>query len=316
MSHEAVVAGSHNAEIGLPAAWEILSRGGRAIDAVEAAIRIVEDNEADHSVGYAGYPNLLGDVQLDAAIMDGANRRVGAVGALEGHRHPITVARAVMDRLPHNFLVGAGAARFAEEIGMVPEDLLTDETRRIWQDGVNGLLPGKLELFRGPLAQLTALAADPEHVKGTVNVVAKDQHGDIASAVSTSGWAWKYPGRVGDSPVVGAGIYADNRYGAAGCTGLGEISIRGGLVRDMISRLAAGVPLQQAGTQAIADLLPIALEFPESAVMNMLAITRDGEVASFTTSRELGWVHMREGDDAPIRAQSTRVEWPGVELGR
>ena len=316
MSHEAVVAGSHNAEIGLPAAWDILSGGGRAIDAVEAAIRIVEDNEADHSVGYAGYPNLLGMVQLDAAIMDGANRRVGAVGALEGHRHPISVARAVMDRLPHNFLVGTGAARFAEEMGMTSEDLLTDETRRIWQDGVNGLLPGKLELFRGPLAQLTALAADPEHVKGTVNVVAKDQHGDIASAVSTSGWAWKYPGRVGDSPVVGAGIYADNRYGAAGCTGLGEISIRGGLVRDMISRLAAGVPLREAGIQAIEDLLPIALEFPESAVMNMLAITRDGEVASFTTSRELGWVHMRESDAAPIRAQSIRVEWPGVELGR
>ncbi|SEB66139.1 N(4)-(beta-N-acetylglucosaminyl)-L-asparaginase [Microbacterium hydrocarbonoxydans] len=316
MSQEAVVAGSHNAEIGLPAAWEILSAGGRAVDAVEAAVRMVEDNEADHSVGYAGYPNLLGDVQLDAAIMDGANRRVGAVGALEGYRHPISVAREVMDRLPHNLLVGAGAARFAEEIGMMPEELLTDETRRIWQDGIDGRLPGKLELFRGPLAQLTALAADPEHVQGTVNVVARDKHGDLATAVSTSGWAWKYPGRVGDSPVVGAGIYADNRYGAAGCTGLGEISIRGGLVRDMISRLAAGRSLIDAGTSAIQDLLPIALEFPQSAVMNMIAITRDGEVASFTTSDELAWVHMRDGDGTPVREQSVHVDWPGVELRR
>ncbi|MFD5224220.1 N(4)-(beta-N-acetylglucosaminyl)-L-asparaginase [Microbacterium sp. NPDC058342] len=316
MQYEAVVAGSHNAEIGLPAAWEILSRGGRAVDAVEAAIRLVEDNEADHSVGYAGYPNLLGDVQLDAAIMDGANRRVGAVGALEGYRHPISVAKAVMERLPHNLLVGAGAARFADEIGMHSEDLLTDETRRIWKDGIDGRLPGKLELFRGPLAQLTALAADPEHVKGTVNVVARDKNGDLAAGVSTSGWAWKHPGRVGDSPVVGAGIYADNRYGAAGCTGLGEISIRGGLVRDLISRLAAGVPLREAGDQAISDLLPIALEFPQTAVMNMVAITREGEVASLTTSSELAWVSMREGDDAPVRALSIPVRWPGVEVGR
>jgi beta-aspartyl-peptidase (threonine type) len=316
LSYEAVVAGSHNAEIGLPAAWAILSAGGTAIDAVEAATRLVEDNEADHSVGYSGYPNLLGQVQLDAAIMDGARRRVGAVGALEGFRHPISVARAVMERLPHTFLAGAGAARFAGEIGMSSEELLTDETRRIWQDGIDGLLPGKLELFRGPLAQLTSLAADPEHVHGTVNVVARDVHGNLASAVSTSGWAWKHPGRIGDSPVVGAGIYADNRYGAAGCTGLGEVSIRGGLVRDFISRLAAGQPLIEAGRAAIEDLLPIALDFPDSAVMNMLAITRDGEVTSFTTSPELGWVVMREGDEVPVREQSIRVEWPGVELRR
>lgn len=316
MSHQVVVAGSHKAEIGLPAAWEILESGGSALDAVEAATRIVEDNELDHSVGYAGYPNLLGNVQLDAAIMSGADRRVGAVGALEGYRHAISVARQVMDRLPHNLLVGEGAARFASEIGFETEDLLTDETRKIWEDGIEGLFPGKLELFRGPLAQLTALAADPEHVKGTVNVVARDVHGNLASAVSTSGWAWKYPGRLGDSPVVGGGIYADNRYGAAGCTGLGEISIRGGLVRDFISRLAAGQGLEDAGRAAIADLLPIALEFPESAIMNMLAITKDGEVTSFTTGPELAWVSMRDAAEGPVRHECLRVDWPGIELKR
>ena len=309
---KAVVAGSHNAAIGLPAAWDILAGGGTALDAVEAATRIVEDNEQDHSVGYAGYPNLLGEVQSDAAIMDGAARRVGAVGALQGYRHPISVARGVMDRLPHVFLVGEGAARFAGELGMEPEDLLTADTRRIWQDGIDGSLPGKLGLFRGQLAQLTTLAADPEHVKGTVNVVARDVHGNLAVAVSTSGWAWKYPGRIGDSPVIGAGLYADNRYGAAACTGLGEVSIRGGLVRDVISRLAAGQPLVDAGRAAIEDLASIALESPTSSVMNMLALNRDGTVTSFTTSPGTHHVVIRVGSEAPVSEASVEVLWPGV----
>ncbi|GAB3596916.1 isoaspartyl peptidase/L-asparaginase [Microbacterium tumbae] len=311
-----VIAGSHNAEIGLPAGWEVLAAGGSALDAVEAATRVIEDNELDHSVGYTGFPNLIGDVQLDAAIMDGAARRVGAVGALEGYRHPITVARAVMDKLPHVFLVGEGAARFAAEIGETAEDLLTDETREIWRSGIAGHLPGKLEMFRGPLAQLTALAADPEHVKGTVNVVARDADGSLAVAVSTSGWAWKHPGRIGDSPVIGAGIYADNRYGAAGCTGLGEVSIRGGLVRDIISRIAMGRDVEDAARAAIEDLLPIALDFPDSAIMNTIVLTADGRVNSFTTGPALEHVSMRAGDAAPVRGESMVVTWPGVELRR
>jgi beta-aspartyl-peptidase (threonine type) len=313
---KAVVAGSHNAAIGMATAWEILAARGSALDAVEAATRIVEDNEQDHSVGYAGYPNLLGQVQLDAAIMDGAARRVGAVGALQGYRHPISVARGVMERLPHVFLVGEGAARFAGELGMQREELLTDETRRIWQSGIDGSLPGKLALFRGQLAQLTTLAADPEHVKGTVNVVARDVNGNLAVGVSTSGWAWKYPGRIGDSPVVGAGLYADNRYGGAACTGLGELSIRGGLVRDFIARLAAGQPLIDAGRAAIEDLASIALESPTSSVMNMLAITRDGTVASFTTTPGMQHVYMREGCEAPVSEDSVAVVWPGVHERR
>src|SRR5205814_9896615 len=118
---------SSNGDIGLPIAWNILRPGGSAIDAVEAATRIVEDNPADHSVGYGGYPNLLGEVELDASIMDGTTLRAGAVGALRGYRHPISVARRVMDELPHVMLAGEGAARFAAELGMQREDLLTDE---------------------------------------------------------------------------------------------------------------------------------------------------------------------------------------------
>lgn len=312
----AVVAGSHNAAIGLPAAWDVVASGGSALDAVEAATRVVEDNELDHSVGYSGFPNLVGEVELDAAIMDGAHRRLGAVGAIKGYRHPISVARGVLERLPHSLLVGDGAARFAQELGFVAEDLLTDETRSIWREGIAGHFPGKLEMFRGPLAQLTSLAADPEHVVGTVNVVARDLTGNVAVAVSTSGWAWKYPGRLGDSPVAGAGIFADNRYGAAGCTGLGEVSMRGGLVRDVISRLAAGQPVTDAGREAIEDLLPIALEFPDSAVMNMVALDADGQVVSFTTAASHHHVVMRHGDTEPVVEPSIVVSWPGVVLGR
>lgn len=308
-----VVAGSHNAEVGLVAAWEILAGGGSAVAAVEAATRIVEDNEADHSVGFGGYPNLLGDVELDAAIMEGTTRKVGAVGAIRGYRHPVSVARGVMEQLPHTFLVGDGAARFAAEIGMSAEELLTNETRRVWREGIEGRLPGKLELFREPLARLTALAADPEHVAGTVNVVARDAEGHLAAAVSTSGWAWKYPGRVGDSPVVGAGIYADDRYGAAGCTGLGELAIRGGLVRDVISRLAAGNGLTESGLTAMEDLAPMAAEFADSAIMNMVAIDASGWVRSFTTGPSQHHVVMREGLSSPVREDSIHVKWPEVE---
>src|ERR687884_2062386 len=120
-----IIIASSNGDVGIPAAWEILQGGGTALDAVEAATRLVEDNPADHSVGYNGYPNLLGEVELDASIMDGTTLRAGAVGALRGYRHPISVARRVMEDLPHVMLVSEGAARFAAEIGMQREDLLT-----------------------------------------------------------------------------------------------------------------------------------------------------------------------------------------------
>ncbi|MFB6784720.1 isoaspartyl peptidase/L-asparaginase [Streptomyces sp. NPDC056352] len=309
----AVIAGSHNAAVGLPAAWEILAAGGTAVDAVEAATRLVEDNAADHSVGYAGYPNLLGEVELDASIMDGSDRRVGAVGALKGHRHPVSVARAVMEQLPHAFLVGEGAARFAADLGLQTEDLLTEETRRIWREGIEGKFPGKLELFREPLAQLTALAADPMHVAGTVNVVARDSRGHVAVAVSTSGWAWKHPGRVGDSPVVGAGIYADDRYGAIGCTGLGELSIRSGLARDVISRLAGGQDLASAGRAALDDMASMAAHVGSAAVMNMVTLDRDGATAAFSTTPDAHYVVMRDGSTEPEKIASLYVKWPGTE---
>ena len=130
-----IIIASSNGAIGMSAAWAILQSGGSALDAIEAATRLVEDNPDDHSVGYGGYPNLIGEVELDASIMDGATRRAGAVGALRGYRHPISVARRVMQELPHVMLAGAGAERFAAECGMPREDLLTDAGGRILARG-------------------------------------------------------------------------------------------------------------------------------------------------------------------------------------
>jgi len=285
---------SANGLVGFPPAIAILTSGGTALDAVEAAVCVVEDNPDDHTVGYGGYPNLDGEVELDASIMDGATRRAGAVGALKGFRNAITVARAVMDRLPHVLLAGDGAARFAREIGMEPGNLLTPEAEKVWRDGIEGK-GARDELSADILARVRALTADPEKAAGTVNVIAVDGRGDIASAVSTSGWAWKHPGRLGDSPVIGAGNYADNRYGAAGCTGFGELAIRASTARTVVSSLAAGVPLADACRAAILDLSTLG-EDPKRVIMNAVAIDADGNHCGVSTRAGREYAVWRNGE--------------------
>ena len=219
------------------------------MDAVEAAVRIVEANEADHYVGVGGLPNLLGVVELDASIMDGATRRAGAVAAVTGFPHPISIARAVCDRLPqHVLLVGSGAEQFADEAGIERGETLTEEARRMWREGLepDGLAraeqshgPGEIAYRRQMLERLSALAPH-EGPWGTVNVLALDAAGNLAVAVSTSGYPWKFPGRVGDSALIGSGNYCDNRYGAAACTGRGELAIRASTARCAVLALRAG----------------------------------------------------------------------------
>ena len=294
-----IIIASSNGAIGMPAAWAILQSGGTALDAIEAATRLVEDNPDDHTVGYSGYPNMVGEVELDASIMDGTTLRSGAVGALRGYRHPISVARHVMDDLPHVMLVGEGAARFAAELGMTAENLLTDAAEQVWREGVSGRLP---EAFRdaqgaiisGMLARATILATDPERVAGTVNFIAQDQAGRIASAVSTSGWAWKYPGRLGDSPIVGAGNYADDRYGAAACTGWGELAIRAATARSLVLYLKQGMALEDACREAFYDLGALDIP-PEQALMNMVALDRHGNHCAVTTIPGRSYVYQADG---------------------
>jgi isoaspartyl peptidase/L-asparaginase-like protein (Ntn-hydrolase superfamily) len=234
-------------------AWAHLLAGDSALTATEQGVRAVEANLADVSVGYGGFPNALGVVELDAGVMDGRTRASGAVGALQGFLHPVSVAAAVMRRLPHVFVVGDGAARFAAEIGAERIDLLTDEMREryaAWRDewGVDPADPS------GALIHAVNGGKDPQHAGGTTVFLAQDANGDIAAATSTCGWAWKHPGRLGDTPVAGAGFYADNRYGAAGCTGRGEIAIRTGMARQTVGYMEMGLTVEEAVRRALGDL--------------------------------------------------------------
>jgi beta-aspartyl-peptidase (threonine type) len=234
-----------------------LAAGSTALDAIEAGIRLVEADPQVRSVGIGSWPNVAGVLQLDAAIMEGTSRRTGAVGALQGFAHPISIARAVMDRLPHEILVGEGAARFAREIGgetITGRDPLADSCWRemLRRHGASELTLSERADF--PLIELARAAIDPEMVRDTTVFLARDTAGNLSNGASTSGWAWKYPGRLGDTPIIGAGSYADTRHGAAACTHTGEMTIRASTARTVVLHLKAGLSLDDAVGNALDDL--------------------------------------------------------------
>ena len=306
-----IVVASANGRVGIVEAMEVLRRGGSALDAVEAGTRLVEDNLEDHSVGRAGLPNLLGEVELDASIMDGRTLATGAVAAIKGYPNPISIARRVMTDLPHVLLAGEGAARFAAESGIETAELLTDETRRIWQERLDGKLPSNVtpgdRLYYEKMREWARLATDPEKVAGTVNFIARDRNGDIASAVSTSGWAWKYPGRVGDSPIIGAGNYCDNRYGGACCTGRGEMAIRAATARSVVLYMKLGMSLEEALGEGMRDLWP--LEDPYYGSMNIIALDAQGNPAA-AANREASFVYMTDEMDSYVEAPRLLIPRP------
>ncbi len=280
------IIGSERSEAGLPAGMEILRDGGSAIDAVEEALRRCEDNRADLYVGTGGLPNARGEVELDASIMVGSSRAFGAVGALKGYPHPISVARAVLERLPqHALLVGEGAELFATECGFEVAELLTEESLAEWRralapatndsvEGENTVATSGDVAYRQAALALVGRMAPHDGPWGTINVVALDASGELVAGVSTSGYPYKYPGRVGDSALPGAGNYCDLRHGAASCTGRGELSMRATGARAIVDLLAAGVDPETACAAMLADaaLLPDAFR----AELRCLAMTPDG----------------------------------------
>ncbi len=264
---------------------EILRGGGSALDAVEVCIRAVESNPNDHSVGLGGLPNVLGVVELDASIMDGRSLAAGAVAAVKGYEHPITIARKVMERLPHVLLVGDGAEQFAADIGEPQVNLLTEEAKAIYEgklrENAHPMILAQNQRLRELVAKVAQQAETAsEEFHGTVDVIAMDMHGNIASGVSTSGWAWKYPGRVGDSPIIGAGNYADNRYGACACTGYGEMALRCSTAHSVIVYMKMGMSLEDAAREAMRDLKILTLPF--EGRMNLVAIDRHGNHVGMT----------------------------------
>ena len=231
-----VVVASSNGQGAVAKALEVIQGGGDPLDGVIAGVNLVEADPDDVTVGYGGLPNALGIVQLDSCCMHGPTHRAGGVAALEGIKHPSRVARVVMEETDHVLLVGQGAKQFALEYGFEEEELLTDTSRQIWLywRGTLGehddYLPPDTSGFT-PLAK-RIIESNPElfypeqkRPTGTINCCAVDANGDLAGVTTTSGLFFKIPGRVGDSPIVGAGLYVDNDVGAAGSTGRGEANL-------------------------------------------------------------------------------------------
>jgi beta-aspartyl-peptidase (threonine type) len=310
-----IVIASANGRIGIEDAMRVLRNGGSALDAVEAGIRPVESNPEDHTVGYSGLPNLLGEVEVDASIMDGGTLQAGAVGAVRHCLHAISLARKVMEELPHVLLVGAGAERFAREMGFPETDLLTPEAKAIWREIFDAKVPSVYEERLGyveSIRRFAKLAADPERPNETVNVIAQDAQGNLATGVSTSGWSWKYPGRLGDSPVVGAGNYADNRFGAAACTGRGEMAMRLCTAHSVVTYLKMGMTLEAAGREAVADLAY--LVDPYFGRVSLIAMDARGNHAGFSNAPDQTYLYLT--DDLTTCVEAPRVHVETGEMGR
>jgi N4-(beta-N-acetylglucosaminyl)-L-asparaginase len=274
-------------DFGVPAnqaAWAVLSKGGRALDAVEAGARVPEADLKNHSVGRAGYPDRDGHVTLDASIMD-EHGDCGAVACIEHIAHPISVARKVMENTPHVLLVGEGALQFALEQGFPREDLLTPDSRAAWQDWL------KTNHYK-PVAnsEMSTYGAGALGVPGgkanhdTIGMLALDSAGNLSGACTTSGMAWKLRGRVGDSPIIGAGLYVDNEVGAATSTGVGEEVIRNCGSFLVVELMRQGLSPQAACKEAVARILkkkPAAKDFQ----VGFLALNKQGEVGAWAIQK-------------------------------
>ena len=253
--------------------WDILSSNGALLDAVEKSANVTELDPGDTSVGYGGLPNERGVVQLDASIMYGPTHNCGSVAALEGIKTPCSVARLVMERTDHIHIVGKGAQEFAVAHGFKVESLLTEKSRKSWLRWKENLsdeddwVPPKDGNY------------DADRTTGTINVLAVDSNGDMAGITTTSGLSWKIPGRIGDSPIIGAGLYVDNEVGAVGATGRGEELLRSCGSFYGVEQMRAGKSPQEACEAVCQRIIDInggkdKIDFNDK----MVAVNKDGEV--------------------------------------
>jgi N4-(beta-N-acetylglucosaminyl)-L-asparaginase len=250
------------------AAWEILSKNGRALDAVEAGVKIPEGDPNERSVGYGGRPDRDGKVTLDACIMDEFSN-IGSVACLEHIKHPISVARAVMEKTPHVMLVGKGALQFALSQGFKKENLLVEDSEKEWKDWLK-------------TSQYKPIANIENH--DTIGMIALDAKGNLSGACTTSGMAFKMHGRVGDSPIIGAGLYVDNEIGAATATGHGEEVIRITGCHLVVELMRQGLSPQKACEEAVMRIVKLTKnrgkELKDIQV-GFIALNKKGEYGSY-----------------------------------
>lgn len=220
------------------AAWEVIAKNGTALDAVEAGVRVTESDLTNRSVGIGGRPDSSGHVTLDACIMDHKSR-CGSVACLEGIDHPISVARKVMEETPHVMLVGEGAREFAIDMGFSKVKTPLKEVKKDWKEWK------KEEKAKSKKPEINHENHD------TIGMIAMDAFGNLSGSCTTSGWAYKMPGRVGDSPIIGAGLFVDNEVGAACATGLGEAIVRIAGSHTVVELMRQGFSPQDACKKAV-----------------------------------------------------------------
>ncbi len=279
-------------DFGVPANDAAVARfaaGGSLIDALEAGAKIPEADLSNHSVGKGGYPDRDGRVTLDAVLMDDRGG-VGAVAALEDIAHPISVARAVMERTPHTFLVGEGARQFALASGFTAEKLLTPEAEAEWR---TWLKTSKYAPVANSENRRTPLGGPLDH--DTIGMIARAPDGSLAGACTTSGMAFKLHGRVGDSPQVGSGLFVEAGVGAATATGLGEEVTRIAGAARVVSSLRAGMTPGNACREAVEHIAKLRGKALDGVQVGFLAMDRHGQVGAFAILP--GFTYSVAGDD-------------------
>lgn len=272
------------------AAWPILSSGGNAVDAVETACRDAESDENNPTVGRGGLPDRTGEITLDALLMLAPHRR-GGVCNVRHHTHPISIARLVMEKTPHALIAGHGAEKLARDFGVPEEDPMTDAARADWRAWLAGggdatpvanmeeglRSPKAVMKTTSPTADRRPPAADPAEMPthDTIGVIARDDTGLIAGGCTTSGIAYKLAGRVGDSPLIGHGLYVDPRYGAAVTTGHGELVMGVCGSFAVVDELRRGATVQQAARRLL-ERVADTFELTDSSQIGLIVMAADG----------------------------------------
>ena len=271
----------------LKAGWQVLLQGGSAMNAVEKAIVVMEDDEA-FDAGRGSFINAAGDVELDASIMDGRTFRAGAVAAVQSLRNPITLARTVREKSEHVLLVGMGAQRFAREQGMKlcgQDDLITPRELERWRS-----------LQRAPLSSTRDAFRKKHKPGGTVGAVAIDRDGDIAAGTSTGGTPNKYPGRIGDTPLIGCGTYADNLVGGVSTSGWGEAMIKVVMAKTVIDLMDRN---GSDPVKAVQDGLSILVRKTDG-FGGIIALNNAGDIGIAYNTPRMARAYMSSDLDAPV----------------
>ncbi len=276
---------------GIVAAKSLLETGKSSLDATELTIKMVEDWPEYRSVGYGGLPNENGKVELDAAIMDGDSLSIGAIGGISNFRNPISIARSLMDEKYNIFLTGAGAEDYADKMGFEKMDMLTEDSKELWEERKRDIKDKELNPYSG---------------HDTVGVVSLDKSGRMVAGTSTSGLFMKKHGRIGDSPISGSGFYADSDIGAASATGLGEDIMKGCISYEIVRLMGEGHKPKRAAEIAVNTLNDKLIKRRgEAGDISVVCMNNEGEWGVATNTNHFSFVVATECEEPTVYIASS-----------